>query len=379
MAFKYKKKSAKEHAVLIGLVELYLETGKPIGSNTLRESGFEDISSATIRNYFAKLEAEGFLKQQHSSGGRVPTECAYQAYAEKHHSADQVNPKILKTLKKELSSDTKEIAFYLQHASEILSELTQGAIFLVSPRFDQDLVTEVKLVSIDAKRCLCILITDFGLVHTEILQTPKKLSRFSLKRLESYFHFRMTGLDRPKLSQTEEEIGAQFYNEILLRHIVGHTNFTSEDVYKTGFSRLLNYPEFRDAATLASGLSLFENTTFMQTLLRKCTEGGELQFWIGDALNYPGLEHSESSVIAIPYFIHGKAVGAIAVLTPIRVPYPKLFGLIRAFSEVLSDTLTRNLYKYKITYRQPAAKQLPETQTPAIPHLNSLKEGTQDS
>jgi len=66
---KKNKKATREHKVLLGLVELYLKTGKPIGSNTLKEHGFEDLSSATIRNYFAKLEEQGFLKQPHSSGG----------------------------------------------------------------------------------------------------------------------------------------------------------------------------------------------------------------------------------------------------------------------------------------------------------------------
>ena len=78
---KQKLRESREKAVLLGLVELYLLTGKPIGSNTLKENGFGHISSATIRNYFAKLEAQGMLKQQHSSGGRTPTPLAYKFYA----------------------------------------------------------------------------------------------------------------------------------------------------------------------------------------------------------------------------------------------------------------------------------------------------------
>lgn len=55
------KKQEKENHILLGLVELYIKTGKPIGSNTLKESGFDHLSSATIRNYFFKLEEQGFL------------------------------------------------------------------------------------------------------------------------------------------------------------------------------------------------------------------------------------------------------------------------------------------------------------------------------
>src|SRR3970040_685252 len=76
-------KTDREQAVLLGFIELYLKTGKPIGSQTLQESGFESLSSATIRNYFSKMEEEGYLKQQHTSGGRIPTAKAFRLYVDR--------------------------------------------------------------------------------------------------------------------------------------------------------------------------------------------------------------------------------------------------------------------------------------------------------
>lgn len=363
MAGKRKQRAEREREVLMGLVELYLLTGKPVGSNTLKENGFEQISSATIRNYFANLEKEGYLKQQHASGGRIPTTEAYKLYAQFHLESRIIDPKDLALLQKELNQDTREIALYLQNGAELLSTLTQGAIFLSAPRFDQDIVIDIKVVGIDAKRCLVIIMTDFGLIHTETLYTPKKLSSFSLKRIESYFHFRLTGLDRPKLNPEEEELASGFYNEVMIRHIVGYSNFSAIDIYKTGFSKLIRFPEFRDATVLATGLSIFENTGFMRKMLGKCTREGELKVWIGDDLRHPSAPTAQSTIVAIPYFIHGKAVGAIGLLGPIRIPYPKIFGILRTFSQILSEVLTRNLYKYKITYRQPQSEQV-EMQTP---------------
>lgn len=358
MVIKKKQRAERERAVLIGLVGIYLLTGKPVGSNTLKENGFEDISSATIRNYFAKLEKEGFLKQQHSSAGRIPTAEAFKLYANYHINSEEIDTREFDLLKNELDQDTREIAGYLQKASELLSTVTQGAVFLSSPRFDQDLIVDIKVVGVDATRCLAVVVTDFGLVHTEILYTPKKLSSFTLKRMEAYFSFRLTGLDRPKLNTEEEELATIFYNELMMRHIVGYSNFSEEDIYKTGFSKLIRFPEFQDAGVLATGLSIFENTAFMRTLLGQCIKENTLKLWIGDDLNHPSASTGQSSIIAVPYFIHGKAVGAIALLGPIRMPYPKLFGVMRAFSLILSEVLTRNLYKYKITYRQPDSKQV---------------------
>ena len=350
------KKPAKDHRerlILLGLVELYLETGKPIGSNTLKENGFDNLSSATIRNYFSKLEETGFLVQHHSSGGRIPTHLAFKLYAKTHLSQPMINEKDKQVIKAELTKETREIASYLQHAAEVVSDLTGCAVFLSAPRFDHDFILDIKLVSVDQNRCLCILVTDFGLVHTEILYTEKRLSNFSLKRIEAYLHWRISGLEKPEINAEEEAIASRFYKEIMLRHIVNYSNFSTEDLYKTGFSNLLNYPDFNNAAALASGLALFENRTDLSALLRECAAQNQLSCWIGDELPTHNASAPSCTVIAIPYRIHQSSVGAIALLGPNRISYKRLFGILEAASEYISASLTRSSYKFKIAFRQP--------------------------
>lgn len=353
LALKKPPKDQREKEVLLGLVELYLESGKPIGSNTLRENGFAHLSSATIRNYFAKLEEEGYLKQQHSSGGRIPTSLAYKLYAHPGLAQGSLTQEEEAKLQNQLKKETREIATYLQQSAELISEMSRCALFLSAPRFDQDFLLDIKLVGIDHNRCLCILVTDFGLIRTEILYADRKLSNFSLKRIEAYCHWRMTNLDKPTLDPEEEKLAKQFYNEIMLRHIVNYTHFSAEDIYKTGFSKLLSYPDFNDANSLAGGLSLFENPTHLRELLRECNQTGDLSCWIGEDLTRLTGTNTACSVIAIPYHINHTVVGSIALLGPNRIPYRKLFGLLKNASGLLSESLTKSLYKFKISFRNP--------------------------
>ncbi len=343
-------KDQRERLVLLGLVELYLQTGKPIGSNTLRENGFDHLSSATIRNYFARLEEGGYLKQQHSSGGRIPTHLAYKLYADAHLHSPSIDEKDKKNLRAQLYKENREIVGYLQQAAEVVSETTGCAAFLSAPRFDQDFVLDIKLVSIDQNRCLCVLVTDFGWVHTEILHVDKRPSNFSLKRIEAYLHWKIAGQIKPQLSEEEEALASRFYREVMLRHIVSYNNFSAEDTYKTGFSRLLNFPDFNDACALAGGLSLFENQATLRTLLKECCAAGHLCCWIGEELNI-----SSCSIIAAPYQINQIAVGAIAILGPNRIAYKRLFGVLQTAASYISESLTKSIYKFKITYRQPTA------------------------
>jgi len=361
MPIKKSAKQDREHQVLLRLIELFLKTGKPIGSNTLKEFGFEELSAATIRNYFVALEKEGYLSQQHTSGGRIPTTKAFRLYAQEHEQDNSIDAIHQAELQKLRNKETKELALYLEETAEILSHLTQTAVFLSAPRFDHDYITDIKLVSIDHTRCLCIMITNFGFIQTEVLHIDKKLSSFSLKRIESYFHWRLnrmhnesTELSKPdNLTEEEEILAQQFYNEVMVRYIVTYSNFTDEDIYRTGFSKLLNYPDMQDPVTLSHCLSLFENTQSMRLLLKECNKKDTLRFWIGEDLDAFSDGPQECSVIAIPYYINQQPVGAIGLLGPVRLPYKELFGLLRYFSECVSIALTKSIYKFKITFRQP--------------------------
>ena len=349
------KKHSREFKVLFGLVELYLETGKPIGSNTLKENGFDNLSSATIRNYFVELEKQGYLRQPHSSGGRVPTNEAFRLYAEEiiDHPL-QPNLEIEEKFQTLEGSSARHLLRYLQTAAETLSDVTGYATFLSSLRFDHDFILDIKLVPIDHERILSVLVTDFGQILTEVLPIRQRVSSFACKRIEAHLHSRIIGGEPPEnLTEEEELLSQALYHEIMVRYIVRYSNFSDEDVFRTGFSQLLAYPEFSDPLALTTGLSLFENASHMRLLLNDCVRDGKLRFWIGKDLAPYASAAQGCSVIAIPYQIGQLKAGAVGILGPCRMPYAKLFGILRIFSENVSKTLTKSLIKYKLSFRQP--------------------------
>ncbi|MBS4168202.1 heat-inducible transcriptional repressor HrcA [Parachlamydia sp. AcF125] len=367
-------KSNRERQVLLGLVEYYLNTGKPVGSHTLQGAGFENISSATIRNYFANLEQEGYLSQQHTSSGRVPTNKALRLYTEEYLNSAIIAPEDEKVLQALRQVETREIASYLQYAAETLSQLSNQAVFLSAPRFDQDYLVELKLVSIDHSRCLCILVTGFGIIQTEVLYVNKKLNAFTIKRLELYFHWRLTGFDKPTtLNKEEELLGQTMYNELMVRYIVGYSNFTDEEVYRTGFSKLATHADYQTPAALAINLALFEDAQSMRLLLRDCVTHSRLKVWIGEDLLPFSSEIPTCSVLAIPYRINQHNVGAIGILGPVQMPYRRLFGILKVFSEYISETLTRHVFRFKLSFRQPH-RTMSEKELPPLNHASFLLE-----
>lgn len=358
-------KHERENRILLGLIEYYIKTGKPVGSDTLREHGFQELSPATIRNYFAKLEEQGFLAQQHISGGRIPTDKAFRFYAEEMlEEARKKETKISHLPAFEQEGNEPEVIGYLQRICEAVSEISHTASFISSPRFDQDFVVDIRLTGFESGQIIAALLTNFGFVHTEVLYSPFKLSVHMLKRIENYCRFRLTQAGHPgeifpeELDRDELEIAHRFYQESVARYLVRYSHFREEDIYRSGFSKLLRYPEFQDAKALTSSLAIFENKIALHGIIRETMKmkDHQIHYWIGeDLLPYLSTEMN-CAVAAAAYSINQKRVGVIGIIGPKRMPYKEIFALLYEASESISSGLTSSLYKYRISYRTPNAE-----------------------
>lgn len=74
--------TARQTQILKALIDEYIETAEPVGSNQLEKKYNLGISPATIRNEMNLLTKSGFLKQPHTSSGRVPTPGAMKFYVD---------------------------------------------------------------------------------------------------------------------------------------------------------------------------------------------------------------------------------------------------------------------------------------------------------
>src|SRR5262245_54740995 len=72
----------RKAAILRAVVEEYIDTAQPVGSGHVATAPGVDVSSATVRNEMATLEADGYLRQPHTSAGRVPTEKGYRFFVD---------------------------------------------------------------------------------------------------------------------------------------------------------------------------------------------------------------------------------------------------------------------------------------------------------
>ena len=72
----------RSQAILRAVIEEYVTTAQPVGSQALVERYRLGVSSATVRAVLAELEAAELLTHPHTSAGRVPTEQGYRYFVE---------------------------------------------------------------------------------------------------------------------------------------------------------------------------------------------------------------------------------------------------------------------------------------------------------
>src|SRR5918995_3551460 len=74
--------SERELRVLEAVVQTYIETAEPAGSQTIARKFGLGVSPAAIRNTMSELEEKGYLFHPHTSAGRIPTDRAYRLYVD---------------------------------------------------------------------------------------------------------------------------------------------------------------------------------------------------------------------------------------------------------------------------------------------------------
>lgn len=118
--------TARQTQILKSLVEEYIETAEPVGSETLDKKYNPGVSSATIRNEMAELIKKGFLRQPHTSAGRMPTSKALKFYIDQLMEEKQMSVTEEVKAKEEVWDARDDIYELLDEATRALAERTKN-------------------------------------------------------------------------------------------------------------------------------------------------------------------------------------------------------------------------------------------------------------
>jgi heat-inducible transcriptional repressor len=176
------------------IVELYLETGEPVGSRTLSRALPISLSPASIRNVMSDLEESGLIFSPHTSAGRLPTEIGLRLFVDGLLEIGDLTREDRREIESQVAArnSNQSVEDFLTEATNLLSGLSQCAGVVLTPKKNVRL-KHLEFVNLDPNRALVVIVGEDGMVENRVMDLPNGLPASALSRATNYINSRMQG------------------------------------------------------------------------------------------------------------------------------------------------------------------------------------------
>jgi heat-inducible transcriptional repressor len=331
--------------VLEAVVQTYVETAEPAGSQTIARRFGLGVSPATIRSIMSELEDKGYLFHPHTSAGRVPTDRAYRAYVDHVMRRAPLSDRDQTALKAELQVSRAAVDEVLHRAAQVLGVLTQELGVAVGPALETVVLERLELVRVSSDRLLLVFNLKSGVVRTIFVQVPASVAPDAVQRMSQVLNERLAGHTlreiRSTLADRLRDADASVTGRELLNIFIaeGDGIFDLSDeagaVMLSSAQMLAEQPEFSSNVRMRELLQLTERRDLLRQALESRRRSG-LSITIGGENADPRL--TDLTLVTSSYRI-GDLSGVIGVIGPTRMPYDKIIGLVEHTSQLVEGLL----------------------------------------
>lgn len=336
--------SARELRVLEAVVQTYIETAEPAGSQTIARKFGLGVSPATIRSTMSELEDKGYLFHPHTSAGRIPTDRAYRVYVDAIMRLSPPSHQEQNALRAELVGTRSAVEEILRRAAQVLGVLTQELGVAVAPALDQVILERLELVQVTSERLLLVFNLRSGVVRTIFVEVPGLLAQSAVQQVAQILNERLSGLTLKEIRTTLPErlrdaSGTEDGRELLNIFIAegdGLFDLSNDSPVVLGSAQMLaEQPEFASNARMRDLLRLTEGRDLLRQALQSRRQGG-VSVTIG--AENPDTRLSDFTLVTSSYEAAGLK-GVIGVMGPTRMPYDKIIGLVEHTSRLVEGLL----------------------------------------
>jgi len=343
----YLELSDRSKQILKSVVESYLETGDPTGSETiLSKIGF-NISSSSIRSILANLQKEGLLYAPHTSSGRLPTDKGIRFFVEGLLEFGRLSKNEEANIKNQCSSKGSSFEELLDKASKTISGLSNCAGLVVAPKY-QNKIKHIEFIKLNSNQIISILANENGMVENRIIETTTNYKESTLREVSNFLNAKFEGhtIEEIKRSIKEGIIQSQSELDSLSSKLVHEgileiaPSAESPYIFLHGQSSLLEDDIVsKDLDQIRNLFDEIENKSNFLDILDNTSKGQGVQIFIGSE-NFL-FKHSGLSMVMAPYRNkEQKIIGAIGVVGPTRLNYAKIVPLVDYTSKIIGKELS---------------------------------------
>jgi heat-inducible transcriptional repressor len=341
----------RTQAILRAVIEEYVTTATPVGSQALVDRYGLGVSSATVRSILAELEANGLLTHPHTSAGRIPTDAGYRYFVESIVEAVPL-PAVEQLM---IRHQFGQVEFASEHwfrlAATTLASVTRSA-GLATPAKPRDAhIRRIDLVAINERMASLILVLREGAIKQALVTVDgdDAIDQTILNAVAGLLNERLANLTA---SRAEARLGslrdddrtealAKRVGERVVKVVRDYDGDAIEEVFSDGLLNVMEAPEFAQSDKLRRVFSALENRAYLGQLVGSVAGSGRVHVYIGHE-NQP-LDMRDVSLVLAPYGRPGHAIGVVGVLGPTRMSYSQAIGTVRFVSGLMNE-LVDHLY-----------------------------------
>ncbi len=335
--------------VLHSIIESYIQSSEPIGSRTLSKSIGLSLSPATIRNIMSDLAESGYLIQNHTSAGRVPTDKAYRFYVNSLPTRSRVPEQIkqkISTVSNEQGTQVEEI---LAEAVRKLAELTNFASVVTKPKASVSKLQRIELIRISDDRVLVILVTKAGVVRDKVIFVKESPSQDFLNSVTTFMNekFKNQSMEeiRNEIHQSMVE-NLDRYDDFLPHAIrLGKKVFEYDqpgEILIDGQMNLLLDSNFNEQSTVRLLIDAFDKKSEIMKILDNSMKQKGVKIFIGNENDFKQLQGC--SLITASYRNKQNVLGSIGVVGPTSMDYKMIISMVDYTAKILTKTISEQSY-----------------------------------
>ena len=335
----------RKEKILQVVINHYVRTARPVASRMIVRDYDFPFSSATVRNVLADLEKEGYLTHPYTSAGRIPTDNGYRFYVDRLMGVQQLTREEERRIEREYRAKRRGLEEVMRQTSKMLSLISHHAGFILTPTLDGSFLKHIEFVPLGEKRILAVLVTRAGLIRHKTIQLNYELKGSQLYKISKLLNEKLSGLPLSQVKEAMNRIIERESNQYLnllqaAKVLIGQAFISEEsDIYLEGSANILASvkEDSYDYAGMRSIFRALEEKRIILDIVRRLVKSDGVKVLIGRENLCP--EMNDFSVVSSTYNSGNKVVGALGIIGPKRMEYPKMVALVDFIAKVVNNLL----------------------------------------
>ncbi|MCC6959225.1 MAG: heat-inducible transcription repressor HrcA [Dehalococcoidia bacterium] len=339
--------SERRARILALIVDDFVGSAQPVGSQSLVERHQLGLSSATVRNEMAALEEEGMITHPHTSAGRIPSHRGYRYYVSSLMQERDLTPQEQFTILHQFHQASRQLEEWVGLAASVLANNLRNVALVTQPRLLEVRLKQLQLVELLENRALLVAVTNDSGVHQRVIDFPVAAHQEQLTRLAARLNTEFGGktvAEFPVKDANTEPPGAveaavvAALTDLMLKEQAAQV----ESPIVEGVRDMLRQPEFGHSDRMLDTLEAVDERRLRGAIPSGSFGQEGVAVVIGDE-NREG-PYQDMSFVLARYGPEGGAGGVVGILGPTRMQYGEAVANVRYVSDVLTE-LMREWYE----------------------------------